>query len=455
MSARVSGSACRTPDQGRAALRYRAVRPSERLLDPGGFRVRIACVGGGPAGLYLAVLAKLRSGGRDEVVVHERNRPGETHGFAVTFGEDLLDDAFRNDPDGGPALRRAARLWNAQEIRVGNDRPVHVGGKYGYSIARVELLDVLARRAEQLGVDVRYGAPASREDVDADIVVAADGIGSKLRTERADRFGTTVEEGSNRYVWLGADSDSDTFVWDFQRTDAGWIWIHLYPSSNGLSTCIVECEPDTWTGLGLDTMPARDGIAMIRSLFPRTLGGHRLVEPPGGIAEKPWLRFREVRNRTWRDGDLVLAGDAAHTTHFGIGSGTVLAMQDSMALADALYDSPRAVVDPETPQGRSAALAAYDARRRAVVTPVQDAARRNMQWFEQAGRQLEQVDDPVEFAWSLTDRRGDMGKVHYQLHKATQIGPLRQVRRGLTAARRVRRAALREGAHRTNGAESS
>jgi anthraniloyl-CoA monooxygenase len=416
--------------------------------------VRIACVGGGPAGLYFAILAKLRSGGRDEVVVHERNRPGETHGFAVTFGEDLLDDAFRNDPDGGQALRRAARLWNAQEIRVGDARPVHVGGKYGYSIARVELLDVLARRAEQLGVDVRYAAPAGREDVDADIVVAADGISSRLRTRRAEHFGTTIDEGTNRYIWLGADSDSDTFVWDFQRTDAGWIWIHLYPSSNGLSTCIVECEPDTWTGLGLDTMAADEGVRMITSLFPRTLGGHRLVEPPGGLAEKPWLRFREVRNRTWRDGDLVLVGDAAHTTHFGIGSGTVLAMQDSLALADSLYGAPgtpRDVVELDRPDGRGAALAAYDARRRAVVRPVQDAARRNMQWFEQAGRQLEQVGDPVEFAWSLTDRRGDMGRLHYQLHKATQIGPLRQVRRGLTTARRVRRAALREGSSRPSG----
>lgn len=413
--------------------------------------MRIACVGGGPAGLYLAVLARLRSGGRDEVVVHERNRPGETHGFAVTFGEDLLDEVFRDDPAGGPALRRAARLWNAQEIRVGDARPVHVGGKYGYSIARVELLDVLARRAEQLGVDVRYASPAAREDVDADVVVAADGIGSKLRTQRAEHFGTTVEQGTNRYVWLGADSDSDTFVWDFQRTDAGWIWIHLYPSSNGLSTCIVECEPDTWTGLGLDTMSAQDGIAMVRTLFPRTLGGHRLIEPLGGLSDEPWLQFREVRNRTWRDGDMVLAGDAAHTTHFGIGSGTVLAMQDSMALADALYGSAGDVVDLGRSDGRAAALAAYDARRRAVVGPVQDAARRNMHWFEQAGRQLEKVEDPVEFAWSLTDRRGDMGRIHYQLHRATQVGPLRQVRRGLTAARRVRRAALREGTGRSNG----
>nr|WP_222131862.1 FAD-dependent monooxygenase [Pseudonocardia sp. C8] len=401
-------------------------------------------------------MAAIRSGGRDEVVVLERNEPGRTHGFAVTFGEDLLDDAFRNDPAGGAALRRAARLWSAQEIRVGDHRPAHVGGKYGYSIARVELLDVLARRAEQLGVRIEYGrAVESREEVDADVVVAADGIGSRLRGARAEHFGTTITDGANRYVWLGADRDSDTFVWDFQRTDAGWMWIHLYPSSNGLSTCIAECEPGTWTALGLDAMSGPEAITLIESVFGRTLGGCRIVEPPGGLDAQPWLRFREVRNRTWRDGELVLAGDAAHTTHFGIGSGTVLAMQDSMALADALYGTDgaagRDVVDLRDGNGRGAALAAYDARRRAQVGPVQDAAHRNMQWFEQAGRQLERADDPVDFAWSLADRRGDMGRIHYQLHRATQVPALRQVRRGLTTARRVRRAVLREASGRSRG----
>ncbi|ALE81623.1 hypothetical protein WY02_28410 [Pseudonocardia sp. AL041005-10] len=407
--------------------------------------MRIACAGGGPAGLYLAVLARLRSGGRDEVVVHERNEAGRTHGFAVTYGEDMLDDAFRNDPEGGEALRRASRLWNAQEIRVGDHRPVHVGGKYGYAIARVDLLDVLARRAEQLGVTIEYGSPVDRADLDADLVVASDGVGSRIRTARAEHFGTTVDEGTNPYVWLGADSDSDTFVWDFQPTDAGWMWIHLYPSSNGVSTCIVECEPDTWEALGLDHMSGAEAVRLVESVFHRTLAGRRLIEPLGGLGDKPWLRFREVRNRTWRDGDLVLAGDAAHTTHFGIGSGTVLAMQDSMGLVDALYGvaGQTAAADLTCPNGRGAALSAYDARRRAEIGPIQDAARRNMQWFEQAGRQLEQVTDPVEFAWSLTDRRGDMSRIHRTLHRATQVPALRQVRRGLTTARRVRRSALR------------
>ena len=142
--------------------------------------MRIACVGGGPTGLYLAILARLRSGGRDEVTVLERNEPGCTHGFGVTFGEDLLDDLYRTDPQGAPALRAASRLWCRQTVRIGDHRPVHLGGKYGYSMGRATMLDLLARRAEQLGVQVRHGVTAgAREEIDADVVVAADGAGRK------------------------------------------------------------------------------------------------------------------------------------------------------------------------------------------------------------------------------------------------------------------------------------
>ncbi|MDN5915256.1 MAG: FAD-dependent monooxygenase [Pseudonocardia sp.] len=404
--------------------------------------MRIACVGGGPTGLYLAILARLRSGGRDEVTVLERNEPGRTHGFGVTFGEDLLDDLFRTDPEGAPALRAASRLWCQQTVRIGEHRPVHLGGKYGYSMGRVRMLDLLARRAEELGVQLRHGVTVgAREEIDADVVVAADGAGSRLRTARAEHFGTAVEPGANRYLWLGTDRCVDAFSFAFERTPAGWVWFYAYPSTDGAGTCIVECSPETWSGLGLDTLPAGDGLARLESVFADALDGHRLLTPQGGLGEQPWLRFREVRNRTWRDGDLVLAGDAAHTTHFGIGSGTVLAVQDAVALADALYG--RIPGDPSGADGIRAALAAYDARRRAVLGPVQDMARRNMEWFERAGRRLDDGEDPVRFAWALLDRRGDMGRMHYQLHRATQVEPVRRVRRRLTSARRYRRALSR------------
>ncbi|ANY08713.1 FAD-dependent monooxygenase [Pseudonocardia sp. HH130630-07] len=389
------------------------------------------------------------------MTVYERNPRGRTHGFAVTFGEDLLDEAHRCDPVSARWLRSSARLWNAQSVLVGDARPVHLGGKYGYSIARVTMVDLLIRRAEQLGVDLRFDTPAPpRAEIDADVVVATDGAGSRLREARREHFGTTIETGESPYLWLGTERDSATFLFAYERTDAGWISIHVYPSSNGLSTCIVDCEQPTWLGLGFDTMAGPEALKTLQEIFDRALDGHRMLPPPTGLPDAPWLRFREVRNLTWRDGNLVLAGDAAHTTHFGIGSGTQLAIEDAIGLADALYGAtgaPRDVVDLGCADGRGAALAAYDARRRAVLGPIQDMARRNMHWFEQANRRLERGEDPVEFAWALLGRRGDMGRLHYQLHRATQFGPLRQVRRGMTTARRVRRAARRGDLGRPGG----
>lgn len=409
--------------------------------------MKIVCVGGGPAGLYLGILARLRSGGRDEVVVAERNAPGTASGFAVTLGEDILDELYRTDPGGAPTIRAAAHVWDRQVVEV-EGATVHLGGRYGYSIGRARLLEVLTERARAVGVDVRFEtAVAADGDVaadpltaGADVVVAADGVNSAIRTRRDRVFGTRVEHGANRYVWFGTGKPFRPFTFAFERTHAGWIWFHAYPAADCVSTCIVECTPQTWAGLGLDTMAPDAAMRMLERIFAGPLEGHELIAPPG-MGASPWLRFREVRNTSWRDGNVVLAGDAAHTTHFAIGSGAVLAVADAIALAEALHPAG----------GRSAgatgtevlpALAAYDAGRRARMAPVQDMARRSMQWFETVPERLEGT-DPVAFAWSLLDRRGDQGRLHRRLHDATQIDPVREVRRRLTAARRVRRAVRR------------
>ncbi|RZT85409.1 2-polyprenyl-6-methoxyphenol hydroxylase-like FAD-dependent oxidoreductase [Pseudonocardia sediminis] len=404
--------------------------------------MKIVCVGGGPSGLYFSILARLRSGGRDEVTVLERNGFGTAQGFAVTLGEDILDGLFRTDPVGAHAVRAAAHVWGEQVVEVGPS-PVHLGGRYGYSIGRARLLEVLTERARQVGVDVRFETELTDDPAvdpltaDADLVVAADGINSPIRNRHTDHFGTDVSHGTNRYVWFGTSKAFTAFTFAFEPTEAGWIWFHAYPAADCVSTCIVECSPQTWTGLGLDRMDPDEAMQMLERRFARALDGHTLIAPPG-MGASPWLRFREVRNSTWRRDNVVLMGDAAHTTHFAIGSGTVLAVADSIGLADALYgdgaDVPAAADLPS-------ALAAYDARRRAVMRPIQDMARRSMEWFEDIDARLE--DDPVRFAWSLLDRRGDQGPLHYQLHRATQIEPVRQVRRRLTSARRYRRALSR------------
>jgi anthraniloyl-CoA monooxygenase len=388
--------------------------------------VRIVCVGAGPAGLYLAVLARLSSSPH-EVTVLERNPPGTTQGWGVTWGEEFLDDVYAADPVSGRRLRAAALVWGDQVVRIDGREPVHIGGRYGYCISRSRMIDILAERVIELGGSVEYErAVESAADLDADLVVAADGVASRLRAARSSTFRPTVTTGRNRYIWLGTPKVFDAFTFAFRRTDAGWVWAYGYPSSGETSTFIVECSPETWAGLGLDGPDHDAGLRLSAEIFADVLGGQPLLDMPAGPS--PWLQFREIRNATWRAGNLVLAGDAAHTTHFGIGSGTVLAVQDAIALADAVHGVGRDRADLQR------ALAAYDRRRRAALGPIQDMAMRSMSWFEDVDKRMDA--NPVRVAYSLFDRRGDQAPWRYQLHLATQIEPLRQVRNGLTTARR-------------------
>ncbi|MET0189314.1 MAG: FAD-dependent monooxygenase, partial [Pseudonocardia sediminis] len=359
--------------------------------------MKIVCVGGGPSGLYFSILARLRSGGRDEVTVLERNGFGTAQGFAVTLGEDILDGLFRTDPVGAHAVRAAAHVWGEQVVEVGPS-PVHLGGRYGYSIGRARLLEVLTERARQVGVDVRFETELTDDPAvdpltaDADLVVAADGINSPIRNRHTDHFGTDVSHGTNRYVWFGTSKAFTAFTFAFEPTEAGWIWFHAYPAADCVSTCIVECSPRTWTGLGLDTMDPDEAMRMLERRFARALDGHTLIAPPG-MGASPWLRFREVRNSTWRRDNVVLMGDAAHTTHFAIGSGTKLALEDAIKLAEVL-NRPGLT--------REAALAEYQAERNLEVLKLQNSARNSTEWFETLDRYLHF--EPIQFAYSLLTR---------------------------------------------------
>lgn len=399
--------------------------------------MKIVCAGGGPAGLYAAILAKLRSSGH-EVSVIERSPYATTQGWGVTFADGFLDDLYRCDPVSARELRAASLLWQDQVVRIGDARPVHLGGRYGFSIGRTRMLEILTRRARELGVGVRFEESVEPDALpDADLVVVADGVGSRLRAAHAGYFGTSAVPGRNRYVWLGSTKEFDVFTFAFERTPAGWVWFFGYPSSGEASTCIVECSPRTWQGLGLDTLLPREGVDLLERLFARHLEGHRLLDPVGGYGDDPWRIFRHVRNRTWvrsapGEPHLALVGDAARTAHFSIGAGTVLAVGDSIALAKRL---------PTTAASLPAALADYDQARRAQVAPLQETAVTSMTWFEDIDRHLDQ--DPVKAAYALVDRRGDQASWRYQLHLATQVGGVRQVRRRLTSARRTVRARLR------------
>lgn len=393
--------------------------------------MKIVCIGGGPAGLYFAISAKLRDAGHDITVI-ERDPPGATYGWGVVYWDDLLDILFRNDRDSAQAIRAASVLWQEQRVILRNEQTAYLSG-YGYSVGRASLLNILAERATELGVDVQYrhGVDDTSELAGADLVVICDGANSRVRQQHGEHFGSRMDVGGNPYIWLGTDKVFDSFTFAFEQTSAGWIWFHAYPSSAGISTCIVECAQATWQALGFDALNSEDSVRLLEKIFEHALDGHALISQSRGEPAR-WLRFTQVTNKTWYHDNLVLVGDAAHTTHFTLGSGTRLAMIDAVMLAQSLYEHD------ET----SAALGDYDRRGRAALRSIQAGARTSMAWFERADRYLDR--DAVAFAYSMAGRQGAQPPWRYQMHLATQVPALRKALRGFDTARR-RYLALRRG----------
>ena len=243
-----------------------------------------------------------------------------------------------------------------------------------------------------------------------------------------------MQAGRNKYIWLGTPYVFTTFTFGFEQTPAGWIWFHAYPFAEDASTFIVECTPRTWAGLGLDRLDGRRGCAALGEIFAAHLGGQPLIDRRADDGGNGWLNFRRVTNRRWDHGNVALMGDSAHTTHFAIGSGTKLAMQDAMALADALSGG----------DGLAAALERYEYRRKAALAPLQRAAKASSEWFE---RMPEYAGLPAKrFSYALSNRRGEYPLWRYVLHVTTQSTVPRTVLRWALAARRWNRARRRPGA---------
>ena len=393
--------------------------------------MKIVCIGGGPAGLYFAVSMKRRDPAHDITVI-DRDPLGSTYGWGVVYWDDLLDILYRNDPDSAEAVRAGSVLWRDQAIHVRDNETAYFGG-YGFSMGRTALLDILSRRASDLGVDIRHGREV--RDLsgfeDFDLLVASDGANSQVRRLSDQRFGTSVKFGENRYIWLGTNKLFTRFTFAFEHTAAGWIWFHAYPSIAGqISTCIVECQPRTWQGLGFDSMDNRESPRVLEKIFARRLDGHSLISKSRGEFAR-WSRFPEVTNESWYHDNVVLLGDAAHTTHFTIGSGTRLAIVDAVALAQNLYEHD-ALAD---------ALENYDAQRRAALRPIQAAARTSMVWFEHADRYLDR--NAVQFAYAMAVRHGLQVPWQYQRHLLTQVPTVRKIRRSIDTGQRWLRAARR------------
>lgn len=359
--------------------------------------MKVTIVGGGPGGLYTAILLKAAKPSND-VTVYERNAPDDTFGFGVVFSAATLAELRAADEASFDAISDEWVMWDPVEVRYAGQR-VRAGGNNFAAVSRHRLLAVLQQRARNLDVDLRFNTEVS--DVaqlasDADVLVAADGINSDIRSSYAEHFGPKVTREGSKFIWLGTSKWFDAFTFIFQSTDEGLFQAHIYPFADDRSTFIVECDQATWQRAGLDAVDPEtlapgqndtDSIAYLESLFAEHLDGHRLM----GNNSK-WLDWHTVRTKTWRHGRTVLLGDAAHTAHFSIGSGTKLAMEDAIALAEGLarHDD----VD--------AALMDYESARRPGVEGIQQAAEDSLSWFERYHRYW--GFPAPQFAYSLLTR---------------------------------------------------
>ncbi|MDQ0465724.1 anthraniloyl-CoA monooxygenase [Caulobacter ginsengisoli] len=351
----------------------------------------IAVVGAGPGGLYLAISLKLRDPSLS-VVVHERNRPDDTFGWGVVFSDQTLANLKANDPETAAAIEAGFVHWDDIDVHI-HGQTIRSGGHGFAGIGRQRLLSILQDRARSLDVDLRFQSEV--EDalaLDADIVVAADGLNSRARNERPQVFGVDIDVRANKYIWLGTTKAFDAFTFAFVETSHGWIWAHAYRFEEGGSTFIVECSEATWRGLGFDAMDQDQTCRAAEALFADWLDGHALMSNARHLRGSAWLNFPRVACSTWRDGRLVLMGDAAHTAHFSIGSGTKLAFEDAIRLAQALTDAGEL----------DANLTDYEMERRVEVLKLQSAARNSTEWFESLERYTNL--DPLQFAYSLLTR---------------------------------------------------
>jgi anthraniloyl-CoA monooxygenase len=350
---------------------------------------RIVCLGGGPAGLYSAILLR-KALPSARVEVYERNKPDDTFGWGVVFSDQTMANFRAADPESHAAILDSFHHWDDIAIHFAGRR--FVSGGHGFcGIARKRLLNLLQERARELGAHqvFQHEVEDDAAFADADLVIAADGVNSRTRNRHASRFEPNIDVRKCRFIWLGTTQKFSAFTFAFERTEHGWFQIHAYQFSADLSTVIVETREETWQAHGLDKLDTMQSVAFCEQLFARYLDGYRLQSNAAHLRGSAWLNFNRVFCKRWHDGKLVLIGDAAHTAHFSIGSGTKLAMEDAISLA-------RHVTGSADLDG---ALSAYREERNLEVLKLQSAARNRMEWFENVARYARLP--PEQFAYSL------------------------------------------------------
>lgn len=360
--------------------------------------MKIACVGGGPAGLYFAISMKLRNPAHD-ITVFERNRAGDTFGWGVVFSDQTMENLKKNDPISAQTMVDELAHWDDIDVHVDDGHAqvkVSSTGHGFIGIGRKRLLNILQERALQLGVDLRFEVevePDSEFLASYDLVIASDGINSKIRTAYAEHFGTDIETRRNKFVWLGTHQRFDAFKFIFKKTEHGWVWAHAYQFDKNTATFIVECSPETYERWGFGEMSQEENCRVCERIFADELGGHGLMTNAAHLRGSAWLNFRRILCSNWHYKNIILLGDAAHTAHFSIGSGTKLALEDAIKLADVLSDASLGIEE---------GLTHYREVRHLEVLKLQSAARNSTDWFEDVERYL--TLEPVQFAYSLLTR---------------------------------------------------
>ena len=348
--------------------------------------MRIVCIGGGPGGLYFALLMK-KADPRHDVRVIERNGPDDTFGFGVVFSDATMAGIAEADSEAYEAIARHLVHWNDIEVHYRGEVLKSTG--HGFSgMSRHTLLRSLQTQAGDAGVQIQYQREVSTLDVfaDADLIVGSDGVNSSVRRLLAPRIDTQIDVRPNRFVWLGTTKPFPAFTFYFRQTTHGLWRVHAYQYEPGRSTFIVECSDETWRAARLEAAADAETAAFLEEVFAEELAGHRLI-----TNRSVWRQFPTIRTRPWSAGNVVLLGDAAHTAHFSVGSGTRMAMEDAVALRDALVGADV-----------MGALAAYEQARRPQVESLQRAADASLRWFEETERYLRL--DPVQFTFSLLTR---------------------------------------------------
>src|SRR5246127_234414 len=374
--------------------------------------MRIVCLGGGPAGLYFSILAKKANPSWDITVV-ERNRPDDTFGWGVVFSDKTMDGFKDVDPETHSEITRAFRHWDDIDVFFKGQK-VTSGGHGFCGIGRIKLLQILQKRAAGLGAKLIFQTEITDPDsyaADYDLVIASDGGSSITRRKYESIFKPNIQPRQNRFIWLGSKKKLDAFTFDFANTEWGWFNLHAYRFDADWSTFIVETPEKNWLKAGIDKMEQEESIALCERLFADRLEGNALISNAKHLkGSAVWLKFNRVLCEKWFHKNIVLIGDAAHTAHFSIGSGTKLAMEDAIALTRVLSHHDGDV---------TSALQKYQEEREIEALKLQSAARNRMEWFEQVERYVHQ--EPEQFAYGLLTGSQRVGHANLKLRDSHYV----------------------------------